>query len=73
MPEIMGPLEPDLILKDASITEIELGLVKLLAGKLRVPPEQECIEYVLKNYSWRRASERLLQVYTSVCTSSRET
>ena len=69
MPEIIGPLQSELILKDASTAELEQGLVNLLTDKLPAPPEQECIEYVLKNYNWRLAAERILKVYASACTA----
>jgi glycosyltransferase involved in cell wall biosynthesis len=65
MPEIMRPLQQELVLRDSSVSELERGLIDLLSGSLPVPPEQKCVEYVLKNYNWRLAAERVMEVYAA--------
>lgn len=65
MPEIVNPLEPRLILQDASVGELERGLNDLLAGRLPVPEEKVCVEYVRTNYNWELAARRVMEVYAA--------
>lgn len=65
MPEIVKPLEPRLVLQDASVGELERGLNDLLAARLPVPEEKVCVEYVRKNYNWELAARRVMEVYAA--------
>jgi glycosyltransferase involved in cell wall biosynthesis len=65
MPEIMRPLEAGLVLPGAGVAEVERGLTDLLAGRLPVPEEKVCVEYVRRNYNWELAARRVMEVYAA--------
>jgi len=65
MPEIMRPLEAGLVLPGAGVAEVERGLTDLLAGRLPVPEEKACVEYVRRNYNWELAARRVMEVYAA--------
>lgn len=65
MPEIMRPLEAGLVLPGAGVAEVERGLTDLLAGRLPVPEERACVEYVRRNYNWELAARRVMDVYAA--------
>ncbi len=63
IPEILGPLSPDLLFSGAEPHHIALGITKALSGQIKLPTSDECKSYVKANYDWQVAATKIRAVY----------
>lgn len=63
LPEIMLPLDPNLVLSGAGADAIAEGLRAYLGGELTLPDEVRCREYVRGKYDWGIVAPKVLDVY----------
>ena len=63
LPEVCGPLSPSLVLPGKSPEQIAAGLDEILSGRAKLPSEEECKDYVKRNYDWSVIAPKVLEVY----------
>jgi glycosyltransferase involved in cell wall biosynthesis len=63
LPEVVSPLEPDLVLRSASVGDIADGLIAALRGGIRVPGDAACRAYAADAFALSKAVARTADVY----------
>lgn len=63
LPEVIGPLSPDMIFGGTSKADIAAGLIAALRGRIRLPSETACREYAATHYALPVAARRTADVY----------
>lgn len=63
LPEVVGNLDPALVLSSASSDSLAEGLRGALCGVVRLPGSDECRSYAEKNFSPVQLASRVLEVY----------
>jgi glycosyltransferase involved in cell wall biosynthesis len=65
LPEIMNPLNPNLVMSGTTADAIAASLQGFLSGAVAMPDEHACREYVRANYDGSVIAPRVLEVYRS--------
>jgi len=63
LPETIEKFRPDLILSSSSIESLSKGINDALSGKLKLPLQEECINYVKNNHDWTIISKQIYEFY----------
>ena len=66
IPEVLRPLNAQMVLDGNQTRDLAQGIKEVLAGDRVLPQSQQCRQYVEKNYSWQTVSKQLRAVYQSV-------
>ena len=53
MPEILRPLDPNLVTDSIEVSAIADRLIQFLSGELPLPTRKTCREYAVKNFDWK--------------------
>jgi len=61
-PEILNPLNPDLVFSAATAAAIAERLREALRGQVKLPTSEECRTYV-QRFGWPEVVPRILEVY----------
>ncbi len=68
LPEVVGDLDPALVLPGSSATDLARGITHALTGKQPLPRSEQCIAYA-QRYAWDRIAARVADVYREVSVS----
>jgi glycosyltransferase involved in cell wall biosynthesis len=72
IPEILGPLSPNLLFQSAEPHDIAQGITQALSGELKLPTSDECKAYVKTHYDWQIVATKIRAVYDlAIATASR--
>jgi glycosyltransferase involved in cell wall biosynthesis len=63
LPEILGPLSPDLVLEGSSAAHLAKGIMEVLSGQRQLPDQAACEAYVRAHYTWPVVAEQIKAVY----------
>ena len=63
LPEAVSGLNKELILSGISASHIAQGLIAALDGKIDLPTEEQCRNYVRANFDWSVIAPRVLNAY----------
>ncbi|MCY2973374.1 MAG: glycosyltransferase family 4 protein [Planctomycetota bacterium] len=63
LPEVMNPLDPNLVFAGPSALAIADGLHGFLSGDVKMPSDEACRQYVRSNYDWSVIAPKVLDVY----------
>ena len=67
IPEILRPLDPNLLARDASAEALAEGILRLLTTDLKsVYPPELLRYYVNENYTWEKHAKGIVEVYEEV-------
>jgi glycosyltransferase involved in cell wall biosynthesis len=61
-PEILGPLDPNLIFEAPTAEAIARRLRQVLCGEVRLPDRESCRDYA-RRYGWPAVTPKILEVY----------
>jgi glycosyltransferase involved in cell wall biosynthesis len=61
-PEILSPLEPQLVFEAPTAEAMAQRLTEVLSGRIRLPGREACREYA-QRYGWDAVTPRILEVY----------
>ena len=53
MPEILRPLDPNLVTDSIEVSAIADRLIQFLSGKLPLPTRETCRDYAVENFDWK--------------------
>ena len=62
MPEILRPLDPNLVTDSIEVCAITDRLIQFLSGKIPLPTTEICRDYAIKNFDWRHIAPRVQEV-----------
>ena len=68
LPEVVGDLDPALVLPGSAAPDIALGIERALSGAHVLPQSEACIAYA-QRFGWSRIAERVADVYREVSAS----
>jgi glycosyltransferase involved in cell wall biosynthesis len=63
LPEILGPLSPDLVLEGSSTAHLAKGIGEVLSGQRQLPDQATCEAYVRAHYTWPVVAQKIKAVY----------
>jgi glycosyltransferase involved in cell wall biosynthesis len=63
LPEILGPLSPDLVLEGSSAEHLAKGIMEVLSGQRQLPDQAACEAYVRAHYTWPVVAAQIKAVY----------
>ena len=67
LPEIIGPLSSDLILRSSQQDDIADGIIHILSGRVSLPDSITCKDYAVRHFSSRLMASRTASVYRELC------
>lgn len=67
LPEAVRDLCTNLVMPGCGSVQIAAAIEEALTGKLRLPSEQACRDFVRSRNSWPRVAARIASVYREVC------
>ena len=62
MPEILRPLDPNLVTDSIEVCSIADRLIQFLSGKLPLPTAEICRDYAVKNFDWKHIAPRVQDI-----------
>jgi glycosyltransferase involved in cell wall biosynthesis len=62
MPEILRPLDPNLVTDSIEVSAIADRLIQFLTGELALPTRETCREYAVDNFDWKHIAPRVQEV-----------
>jgi glycosyltransferase involved in cell wall biosynthesis len=66
IPEILRPLNSDLILESSEIKHLAQGMIEALSGQRQMPSAADCQAYVKQNYDWQAIALQMKSVYEKI-------
>jgi glycosyltransferase involved in cell wall biosynthesis len=66
LPEVVGDLSRDLILRGNDAPAIADGLRNFMTGRLTAPDTSTCSRYAQQRFDWRVIADRIAQAYTQI-------
>ncbi|MFK8183611.1 MAG: glycosyltransferase family 4 protein [Phormidesmis sp.] len=66
IPEVLKPLDSQMVLDGNQINDLAQGIKSVLSGDRVLPSAAQCRHYVEENYSWAAVSEQLRTIYQAV-------
>ncbi len=66
LPEILHPLNPNLLTPDTSVEALTEHLRLWLLGRLSLPDATACQEYVRRQYTWQEMARKTAELYRSL-------
>jgi glycosyltransferase involved in cell wall biosynthesis len=63
LPEVVGELDPALVLDGCEAKQIADGVVRALRRPSALPSSARCAEFARRHYDWRIVAEAVLEVY----------
>lgn len=66
IPEVLRPLNPDLVLNGNQVPDLAQGIEEVLQGTRKLPNTVECRQYVEQNHSWSIITQQLETIYQSI-------
>jgi glycosyltransferase involved in cell wall biosynthesis len=70
MPEVLRPLDPNLVTQSSSADAIATQILAFLQGRLTLPDRQTCRHYAVQNYDWKIIAPRVKNVLVQPIVSS---
>ncbi|NMF59333.1 glycosyltransferase family 4 protein [Pseudanabaena yagii] len=69
IPEILQPLNRNLILEGSSSEQLAQGIIEALSGQRQIPTAAACQTYIKQNYDWQVIAQQMKSVYEQVIQS----
>ena len=66
IPEILRPLNSDLILESSETKHLAQGMIEALSGQRQMPSAAACQAYVKQNYDWQAIALQMKSVYEKI-------
>jgi glycosyltransferase involved in cell wall biosynthesis len=66
IPEILRPLNSDLILESSETKHLAKGMLEALSGQRKMPSAADCQAYVKQNYDWQAIALQMKSVYEKI-------
>ena len=66
IPEILRPLNSDLILESSETKHLAQGMIEALSGQRQMPSAADCQAYVKQNYDWQAITLQMKSVYEKI-------
>ncbi len=66
LPEVVGPLSPDLVFRSSAVPDLADGLIAALRDRGRFPDDAACLDYAARQFSLSVATARTAAVYREV-------
>ncbi len=64
LPEVVGPLSANLVLRSPAAADIAEAVTGALQGRLSMPDEHSCRAYAEKNFDWQVIAAKIAEVYS---------
>jgi glycosyltransferase involved in cell wall biosynthesis len=62
MPEILQPLDPNLVTDSTEVSAISDRLIQFLSGQIPLPTSDTCRNYAVDNFDWKHITPRVQEV-----------
>jgi glycosyltransferase involved in cell wall biosynthesis len=62
MPEILQPLDPNLVTDSVEVSAIADRIIQFLSGNISLPTSEICRNYAVDNFDWKHITPRVKQV-----------
>ncbi len=62
MPEILRPLDPNLVTDSIEVSAIADRLIQFLSGEMSLPTPDTCREYAIDHFDWKHIAPRVQEV-----------
>ena len=62
MPEILHPLDPNLVTDSIEVSAIADRLIQFLSGEIALPTPEVCRDYAIENFDWKHIAPRVKDV-----------
>jgi glycosyltransferase involved in cell wall biosynthesis len=63
VPEVVGALSVNLVLRSPAAEDIAEAVTGALQGKLQLPDDLSCSAYAKKNFDWQVIADKIADVY----------